>query len=98
MWSASSTVTDGAVSVRPKPSWNGTPRSLKNSISGSGVGAPPDSAMSSDDRSWSSKPGSRISAAHIAGTRNCSVARCSAIAARKAGGSNVGTMTFLAPT
>jgi hypothetical protein len=34
----------------------------------------------------------------MAGTRNCTVARCVAMASRKAGGSKDGTITLVAPT
>src|SRR4051794_30039453 len=90
--------TAGAVSVMPKPSWNGSPLPWKNSSTGSGHGAPPETASSRAERSWRSKSGTAVRAAHIAGTMNCTVARSRAIASSVCAGSNDGSSRLVPPT
>ncbi|SKS03672.1 Uncharacterised protein [Mycobacteroides abscessus subsp. abscessus] len=70
MFSASRTVTRGAVSVMPKPSVKGTPRSRMKSMTVRGTGDPPPMAKRSADRLKESKSDTCVRAVHMAGTMN----------------------------
>lgn len=67
-------------------------------MTGRGHGAPPETASASDARSWLSKSGTAMRAAHIAGTMNCTVAFSDAIVTSAWAGSKDGRMTLRPPT